>query len=175
MAGRRLLRNVPCGGCACLTVLHYRRDNVWGIALLRSAVQTINLATTSAVDMDTGAVPASGYVAIYAICNPTTGAAALLATNATLNVMPSFYGGGLYSTGLVAVMPTNPSSQLESAFLRDRTVTFTNINALNSSTNQSSVTPLAISGIVSPNPPLFFCSPRFRESGTPRTWLRLTK
>ncbi|HFT8927526.1 TPA: carbohydrate kinase, partial [Escherichia coli] len=42
---------------------------------------SINLATTGAGGMDTGAAPASGFVAIYAIYNPTTKTTAALAVN----------------------------------------------------------------------------------------------
>jgi len=53
----------------------------------------MNLGATGAGGMDTGTPPASGYVALYAIYNPTSGAAALLATNATTSVAPTIYGG----------------------------------------------------------------------------------
>lgn len=45
--------------------------------------KTINLATTGAGGMDTGTAPASGYIALYAIYNPTTAGCALLAVNST--------------------------------------------------------------------------------------------
>lgn len=61
--------------------------------VLGSFSKTINLATTGAGDMDTGSAPASGYVALYAIYNPTSGASALLATNATSAKQHNVCGG----------------------------------------------------------------------------------
>jgi len=83
---------------------------------LPSFSKTINLATTGAGGMDTGSAPVSGYVALYAIWNPTTQTAALLATNCTSIVAPSVYGAGSMpsgytASGLVGVWPTNASSQ----------------------------------------------------------------
>lgn len=81
---------------------------------LASFNKTINLATTGAGGMDTGTVPANGYVALYAIYNPTTGASALLAVNATSTVAPEVYGGanmpsGYSASALVSVWRTASS------------------------------------------------------------------
>ena len=81
---------------------------------LASLSKSINLATTGAGGMDTGTAPASGYVAIYAIYNPTTATSALLATNATSSIVGEVYGGanmpaGYTASALVAVWPTNAS------------------------------------------------------------------
>lgn len=59
---------------------------------LGSFSKTINLATTGAGGMDAGSAPPSGFVALYAIYNPTTQTAALLATNETSAVAPNVYG-----------------------------------------------------------------------------------
>ncbi|EOV6916322.1 hypothetical protein ACOQ3C_003978, partial [Escherichia coli] len=48
-----------------------------------SVSETINLTTTGAGGMDTGEAPASGWVAIYLIYNPTTNTSALLGVNTT--------------------------------------------------------------------------------------------
>lgn len=82
---------------------------------LASFSKTINLATTGAGGMDTGAAPVSGYVALYAIYNPTTATAALLATNAA-TLQSNVYGGanmpsGYTASALVLVWPTNASKQ----------------------------------------------------------------
>ncbi|WP_229765274.1 hypothetical protein, partial [Yersinia enterocolitica] len=61
--------------------------------------KTVNLATTGAGGMDTGTVPATGYVALYAIYNPTSGATALLAVNATSAPAPEVYGGANMPAG----------------------------------------------------------------------------
>jgi len=56
---------------------------------LSSFNKTINLTAVGSGGMDTGAVPANGFVAIYAIYNPITGVSALLATDATSLAMSS--------------------------------------------------------------------------------------
>lgn len=94
---------------------------------LPSFNKTINLATTGAGGMDTGTAPVSGYVALYAIYNPTTGASALLATNATSAVQPNVYGGanmpsGYTASALVSVWPTNGSGQFVLGIQIDRRV-----------------------------------------------------
>jgi len=87
--------------------------------------KTLNVSTTGAGGMDTGAAPASGYVAIYAIYNPTTSTASILATNATAAAAPNVYGGanmpaGYTLSGLISVWPTTGSSQLVGGYQEDR-------------------------------------------------------
>lgn len=99
---------------------------------LASFNKTINLATTGAGGMDTGAAPVSGYVALYAIYNPSTGASALLATNATAAAQPNIYGGanipaGYTASALVSVWATNASGQFKVGYQIDRTVFFPNV------------------------------------------------
>jgi hypothetical protein len=114
--------------------------------------KTINLATTGAGGMDTGAAPASGYVALYAIYNPTTGASALLATNATSTTAPSVYGGanmpsGYTASALVSVWSTNSSSQFKIGTQRDRSIVFPTANILTTSTTNASYTSLSLSAV----------------------------
>lgn len=95
--------------------------------VLKSFNKTINLAMTGAGGMDTGTAPVSGYVALYAIYNPTTQTAALLATNATSAVAPNVYGGanmpaGYTASALVSVWPTNSSSQFVIGYQMDRSI-----------------------------------------------------
>lgn len=118
--------------------------------------KTINLATTGAGGMDTGAAPVSGYVAVYAIYNPTTKVSALLAVNATASAAPNVYGGanmpaGYTASGLVSVWPTNASSQFKVGYQVDRRVSFPQGGALSTSTSAGSYTALSISGLVPPN------------------------
>ena len=118
--------------------------------------KTVNLATTGAGGMDTGSAPTSGYVALYAIYNPTTGASALLAKNATSAVQPNVYGGanmpaGYTASALVSVAPTNGSGQIISMLQRDRRVSFVEVSALTSATNNTTPVALSIAGIVPPN------------------------
>jgi hypothetical protein len=112
---------------------------------LPSFSKTINLATTGAGGMDTGTAPVSGFVALYAIYNPTTAAAALLATNATSTVQPNVYGGanmpsGYTASALVSVWPTNASSQFAVGTQTDRFISIPLVQALSSSTSSTTIT-----------------------------------
>lgn len=123
--------------------------------VLGSFNKTINLATTGAGGMDTGAAPTSGFVAVYAIYNPTTGASALLATNAA-TLQANVYGGanmpaGYTASALISVWPTNASKQFVIGYQVDRSVYFFGVNVLNSSVNQASLTSLSIAGAVPAN------------------------
>lgn len=124
--------------------------------IIPSFNKTINLATTGAGGMDTGSAPASGFVALYAIYNPTTGASALLATNATSAVAPNVYGGanmpsGYTASALVAVVPTNASRQFPICALRNRKVFLPNPVAASTNSQVTSVTAVSLSGIVPQN------------------------
>ncbi|MBN3848612.1 phage tail protein [Paraburkholderia sp. Ac-20342] len=121
---------------------------------LSSFSKTINLATTGAGGMDTGAAPASGYVALYAIYNPATGASALLATNATSAAAPNVYGGanmpgGYTASALVSVWPTS-SSQFVVGTQRDRKIARSSVQVL-STTSTVTTTPLTVSSAIPPN------------------------
>lgn len=123
---------------------------------LSSYSQTINVSTTGAGGMDTGLAPVSGYVAIYAIYNSTTGTASILAQTVS-GVMPEVYGGanmpsGYTSSALIALWPTTAGRQLGQGALKDRKFFFsTTALALSSSTAQGSLQTLSISSIVPPN------------------------
>lgn len=115
--------------------------------------KAINLAANGAGGMDTGAAPTSGYVALYVIYSPLTGSSALLATDATSSVAPNVYGGsnmpsGYSASALVGVWPTNASKQLPIGLQRDRTVSFSSILVLNTSTQASTPAALSIAGAV---------------------------
>lgn len=123
--------------------------------VLSSFSKTINLATTGAGGMDTGAAPVSGYVALYAIYNPATATSSILAFNSTSSTAPEVYGGanmpsGYTASALLAVVPTNASSQFKVCIVRDRSVfvipavLFTNNSTV---TNQV----VSISGVVPQN------------------------
>ena len=123
---------------------------------LPSFNRTVNLATVGAGGMDTGAAPISGFIALYAIYNPTTQTSALLAMNATSAVAPAVYGGanmpaGYTASALVSVWATNASRLLVVASQIDREVFVVPQTAFQTSTQQSSLTPLSISAIVPPN------------------------
>ena len=120
---------------------------------LASFNKTINLATTGAGGMDTGSAPVSGYVALYAIYNPTTQTSALLAVNATSSAAPNVYGGanmpsGYTASALVSVWATNGSGQFKIGGQRDRWISFPTILALTSSTAQASPASISIAAAV---------------------------
>lgn len=118
---------------------------------LSSFNKTINLATTGAGGMDTGTVPANGFVALYAIYNPTTQISALLAVNASSVVAPEVYGGsnipaGYAASALVSVLPTS-SSQLAPVIQQGRRVSIVGASILSGSGAPSSLAALAITVI----------------------------
>lgn len=69
---------------------------------LASFSKSLNVSTTGAGGMDTGTVPATGFIAIYAIYNPTTQASALLAVNATSSKAAEVYAGSNMPSGYTA-------------------------------------------------------------------------
>jgi hypothetical protein len=110
--------------------------------------KTINLGSVGAGGMDIGAAPVSGYVAIYAIYNPTTGVSALLAVNATSTLAPEVYGGanmpsGYTASALVSVWPTNASSLFVIGAQYDRSVGITPVTILTSVATVVPWTPLS--------------------------------
>ena len=120
---------------------------------LASFSKTINLATTGAGGMDTGTAPVSGYVALYAIWNPTTQTAALLAKAEGASAAPSIYGGanmpsGYTASALVSVWPTNGSGQFVAGYQQDRAIDIVGATTLTTSTTQASPTALSISAYV---------------------------
>lgn len=123
--------------------------------ILANFSKTINLATTGAGGMDTGTAPVNGFVAVYAIYNLSSGVSALLATNATSVTPGEVYGGanmpsGYIASALVAVWPTNGSSQFKIGSLRGRRVSIPGLNVLTSATVLSTAT-LSIASTVPRN------------------------
>lgn len=119
---------------------------------LTSFSKTINLATTGAGGMDTGTVPAEGFVALYAIYNPTTQVSALLAVNTTSVLAPEVYGGanmpsGYTASALVSVWRT-ASSQFVIGYQVDRKLVLTNAIAINGNTQQASYAATSLVAIV---------------------------
>ncbi len=118
--------------------------------------KTLNLATTGAGGMDTGAAPTNGYVGIYAIYNPTTGASSLLARNATGALLPTIYSGanmpaGYTASALISVWPTNASQQLVVGLQLGRQISIEIKGVLSLAVQVSTPTPVTISGAVPPN------------------------
>ena len=101
--------------------------------------QTINLATTGAGGMDTGSVPANGFVAVYALFNPLTLAVSILAQDATSSSAPNVYGGSYMPAGytysaLISVWPTNASGQFVVGYQQDRSIYLSATNVYTSAT-----------------------------------------
>ncbi|MBR8089806.1 hypothetical protein KDX09_10400 [Burkholderia cenocepacia] len=118
---------------------------------------TINIAASGGPGgMDTGNAPANGYVAIYAIYNPTSGASALLATNATNAKAPEVYGGanmpaGMKASALVSVWPTNSSGQFIPAFQRDRRLDFRRMTAATTTSPVPEFAAVSVASIIPKN------------------------
>lgn len=92
---------------------------------INSFSKSVNLATTGAGGMDTGTAPASGFVGLYAIYNPTTGASALLAVNGA-TLLSEVYSGanmpaGYTASALMTVVPVS-SSQFKICVVQGRNV-----------------------------------------------------
>lgn len=117
--------------------------------ILPSFSKTINIATVGLGGMDVGSAPVSGYVAIYAIFNPTTGVSGLLARNASAGFVGQNYAGanmpaGFTASALIGVWPTTGASQLRVGFQVGREISFIPILVLSSSLVQSSYAALSI-------------------------------
>lgn len=130
---------------------------------LASFNKTINLSTTGAGGMDAGTAPVNGFVGIYAIYNPTSGASALLAVNATAAAAPEVYGGanmpaGYTASALVGVWPTNGGSNFAVGELKDRYFFSSPVSVLNTSTQQASLVSLSIAAAVPKNAKSFRCT-----------------
>ncbi|MBF7980496.1 MULTISPECIES: phage tail protein [Rahnella] len=74
--------------------------------------KTVNLAAAGAGGMDTGAVPSAGFVGLYAIFNPTTKTADVLAVNASSSQLDERYTGanmpaGYTASALISVWPVS--------------------------------------------------------------------
>lgn len=124
--------------------------------------KTINLATVGAGGMDVGAAPNSGFVALYAIYNPTTGASALLGRNATSTAQSEVYGGanmpaGYTASALVSVWPTTSGGLLDVAAQVDRDV-FTAVKNLYTGAGNIGLTMLSLSTAVPLNARVLFVS-----------------
>lgn len=122
--------------------------------------KNINLATTGVTagvgGMDTGAAPVSGFVAIYLIYNPATGASAIIAKNATSAAQTETYTGGSMPSGytasaLISVWGTDGSGLLKVGSQVDRFVWLAGIQVLSTTTANGTLTALNISAAVPPN------------------------
>jgi len=123
---------------------------------LSSFSKIINLATIGAGGMDTGSAPLSGFVGLYAIYNPSNGASALLAVNATSALLPNVYGGasmpaGYTASALISVWGTNGSGQFVIGLQVDREISIATNTVFTTTTVQASLTSFSISAVVPRN------------------------
>jgi hypothetical protein len=147
-ASRNLSMNVPTASAtATLTADEIIVETALGgfRYCLPSFSKTINLATTGAGGMDTGTAPSSGFVALYAIYNPTTQTSALLATNATSAVQPNVYGGanmpsGYTASALVSVWRTSASGQFTAGTQIDRDISVGNLGTVTANAAVTAIT-----------------------------------
>lgn len=115
--------------------------------------RTINLATVGAGGMDSGSSPVNGFVAIYAIYNPSSGASALLAVNASSSTPGETYTGpsmplGYTASSLLTVVPTNLSAQFRPVYAFNRDVWIEPVTTLSTGTQQASLTSHNVSAAI---------------------------
>lgn len=109
--------------------------------------KTLNLATTGPGGIDyAGTVPANGFIGIYAIYNPTTGASAVVAQGGNV-LLPEIYSNGAAipslgytASALLAVVPTNASGQIQPCAVADRVMTIPNTSMFATSATAASPT-----------------------------------
>lgn len=125
-----------------------------GLMQVRSSYsQSINLGTTGAGGMDTGAAPVSGFVSIYAIAKPD-GTTSILAC-AVATSTASIYGGANIPSGytysaLIGVWPTDSSKRFVVGIQNGDMFSGAE-NVVLSGGVQTSYTSVSISGAVPPN------------------------
>ena len=117
--------------------------------------KTVNLGGTGAGGMDTGSVPSAGFIALYAICNPTNGATALLAVNATAAAAPEIYGGanmpaGYTASALVSVWRV-ASGQFTVGEMMGRQINTPELPLVTVTNTVSALTELSVSAVIPKN------------------------
>jgi hypothetical protein len=115
--------------------------------------KTINLSTVGAGGMDVGSSPINGFVAIYAIYNPTTNQTDILATDTTSILATNSYSGanlpaGYIYSALLAVWPTNASRQFKIGLLTGRTLNIVSTLVLSTTTFPRVASALSVSTAV---------------------------
>ena len=115
--------------------------------------QTLNLAATGAGGLDTGAAPASGWLYIYAIYNPTTATASILGTTAGTGA--TIYPGanlpaGYTASVLIGALYLTASAQFALFAQQGTTVQIGEVTVL-SSGSAASYTSVSLATAVPPN------------------------
>jgi hypothetical protein len=123
--------------------------------LLTNFSQSVNLSTVGAGGMDVGTAPVSGYVTVYAMYNPSTGAKTAIACNVTTSNGDTYTGANApsgYTLSLrLAMVPTNGSSQFVAFTLTDRTVVYPDVTVLSTTATAATPTSLSVSSAIPPN------------------------
>ncbi|MCB5307484.1 hypothetical protein LH416_05280 [Yersinia massiliensis] len=117
--------------------------------------KTINLSVTGMGGMDVGAAPVSGYVALYAIYNPSTQISALLAVNTTSAVATEVYSGanmpaGYTASALVSVWGTIASG-FKVGFQSNRHISIPTVGIYSVSAGTTTQTQLSVAPAAPPN------------------------
>lgn len=130
-------------------------DSNGGAFKIRNLNASLNLASVGVGGMDVGTAPVNGYVAIYAIMNPTNNAVGLLAVNATSAVAGNVYGGANLPAGygpscLLTVLPTNASGAFKICRVVDRQV-YLPLTLAYTGAVIASFTPVSLASTLPPN------------------------
>ena len=102
--------------------------------------------------MDTGAAPASGWIALYEMYNPTTGVAGLMGQ--TVSSAPTRYYSGTHApsgyaaSALVGVVPTTSGGLVAQCAVRGNSVDIPAVLVINATTLNSSFTAQSIANAV---------------------------
>lgn len=116
---------------------------------LTSYSQVFNGATTGAGGMDTGTLPGSSFVALYAIYNPAAPATSILGASCASSC-PTVYAGGFLPAGytasaLLTTLPTNATPAIPAGtYVKGKNISLTVVTALNVATAHASPTTLSL-------------------------------
>lgn len=110
---------------------------------------------TGAGGMDTGAIPTSSWLALYAIYNTSGPTISIVGTTCAVSC-PTIYNGGHMPSGytasaLLTVLPTNGTPAIAASYAVGRQVYEAPNSVVNSSSTSVSCTQLSIAAAVPPN------------------------
>ncbi|MDA8497960.1 phage tail protein [Citrobacter sp. Igbk 17] len=119
---------------------------------LGSFSKSVNLATVGAGGMDVGAPSVSGFIALYAIYNPTTETIELLAVDATSSIMPEIYGGlslpdGFTASALISVWRV-AKSKFVTGIQKGRKISIEKQSVITTTAQVTALTKLSVASIV---------------------------
>ena len=121
---------------------------------LPSFNKTIDLSKVGVGGMFAGSAPASGYIAIYAIYNPTSNTSGLLAFDTTSILAPEIapnLPAGYTASALIAIVQTTAARLIYPCAVLDRRVYFAYQAAVSSVGTVSALTSVNISAVVPKN------------------------